>query len=231
MKLSFDIKAESRHDAGKGASRRLRHAGKVPAILYGGNEPPANILLDHTELALHLEHESFYSHILKLHIDGKEQQAILKDLQRHPAKRQIVHADFQRVVAGMKLRMTVPLHFKGETEAPGSKAGGVATHIENNVDISCLPEALPEFIEVDVAALGMDDVVHLSDLVLPEGVELVELTAGRDHPVFTFSRPRKEEEEEKVEAAPLEGEAPVEGATAEAAPAKAGDKKAPEKKE
>ena len=215
MKVSFDIKAEPRQDAGKGASRRLRHAGKVPAILYGGTEPPANILFDHTELALHLEHESFYSHILKLHIDGKEQQAILKDLQRHPAKRQIMHADFQRVVAGTRLRMTVPLHFRGEEQAPGSKAGGVPTHIENNVDIVCLPEHLPEYIEVDVSEFGMDVVVQLSDLVLPEGVELVELTAGRDAPVFTFSRPRKEEEEEKPEVAPIEGAVPVEGAPGE----------------
>ena len=204
MKVSFDIKAEPRHDAGKGASRRLRHAGKVPAILYGGSEPPAAILLDHVELAHHLEHEAFYSHILKLHIDGSEQAAILKDLQHHPAKHQIVHADFQRVVAGMRLRMTVPLHFEGETHAPGSKVGGVATHIENNVDISCLPEHLPEFISVDVSQLGMDDVVHLSDLKLPEGVELVELAGGRDHPVFTFSRPRKEEEEAAA-VAPVEG--------------------------
>jgi large subunit ribosomal protein L25 len=214
MKVSFEIKAEPRQDAGKGASRRLRHAGKVPAILYGGTEPPANILLDHVELAHHLEHESFYSHILKLRIGGTEHAAILKDLQRHPAKRQIIHADFQRVVAGTKLRMTVPLHFKGESGAPGSKAGGVATHIENNVDIICLPEHLPEFIEVDVSELGMDDVVHLSDLKLPEGVELVELGGGRDHPVFTFSRPRKEEEEEKPEIAPIEG---AEGAAAPAA--------------
>ena len=211
MKVSFDIKAEPRQDAGKGASRRLRHAGKVPAILYGGTEPPNNIVLDHTELSHHLEHEAFYSHILKLQIGGTEQPAILKDLQRHPAKRQIMHADFQRVVAGMKLRMTVPLHFKGEAGAPGSKAGGVATHIENNVEISCLPEHLPEFIEVDVSELGMEDVVHLSDLKLPEGVELVELIGGRDQPVFSFSRPRKEEEEEKVEVAPIEG---AEGAPA-----------------
>jgi large subunit ribosomal protein L25 len=225
MKVSFEIKAEPRQDAGKGASRRLRHAGKVPAILYGGAEPPSNILLDHTELAHHLEHESFYSHILRLHIGGTEQAAILKDLQRHPAKRQIMHVDFQRVVAGMKLRMTVPLHFKGEAVAPGSKAGGVATHIENNVDISCLPENLPEFIEVDVSELGMDDVVHLSDLKLPEGVELVELTGGRDQPVFTFSRPRKEEEEEKPEVAPIEGAEP--GAAAPAA----GETPAPDKKE
>jgi len=205
MKVSFDIKAEPRRDAGKGASRRLRHAGKVPAILYGGTEPPANIMLDHAELAHHLEHEPFYSHILKLHIDGAETQAILKDLQHHPARRQIVHADFQRVVAGMRLRMTVPLHFEGEAHAPGSKVGGVATHIESNVDIACLPEHLPEFIEVDVSELDMDDVVHLSDLKLPEGVELVELIGGRDHPVFTFSRPRKEEEEEKAAVAPVEG--------------------------
>jgi large subunit ribosomal protein L25 len=210
MKVSFEIKAEPRQDAGKGASRRLRHAGKVPAILYGGTEPPSNIVLDHIELAHHLEHEAFYSHILKLRIGGKEQPAILKDLQRHPAKRQITHADFQRVVAGTRLRMTIPLHFKGEGVAPGSKAGGVATHIENNVEIACLPEHLPEFIEVDVSELGMDDVVHLSDLKLPEGVELVELTGGRDQPVFSFSRPRKEEEEEKPEIAPIEGaEAPA----------------------
>jgi large subunit ribosomal protein L25 len=219
MKVSFDVKAETRRDAGKGASRRLRRAGKVPAILYGGSEPPTPIMIDHAELTHHLEHEAFYSHILKLHIDGQEQQAILKDLQRHPAKRQVVHADFQRVVAGTKLRMTVPLHFEGVERAPGKQLGGVATHIENNVEILCLPEHLPEFIRVDVSGLGMDDVVQLSDLVLPEGVELVELAAGRDAPVFTFSRPRKEEEE-KAEAAPGEGAEPAAGAGESATPAK-----------
>jgi large subunit ribosomal protein L25 len=208
MKVSFDVKAERRDDAGKGASRRLRKTGKVPGVLYGGTEPPSNITLDHAELVHHLEHESFYSHILKLHIDGNEQPAILKDLQRHPAKRQVVHADFQRVVAGMRLRMTVPLHFQGQTAAPGSKLGGVATHIENNVEIVCLPENLPEYIEVDVSELGIDAVVHMSELKLPEGVELIELVAGRDLPVFTFSRPRKEEEEEKPEIAPIEGAEP-----------------------
>ena len=220
MKVSFDVKAEARPDAGKGASRRLRKTGKVPGVLYGGAEPPSNIMLDHAELVHHLEHESFYSHILKLHIGGAEQPAILKDLQRHPAKRQVVHADFQRVVAGTRLRMTVPLHFQGQGVAPGSKLGGVATHIENNIDIVCLPEHLPEYIEVDVSELGIDDVVHMSDLKLPEGVELVELVAGRDLPVFSFSRPRKEEEEEKPQIAPIEGAEPGAAAAETPAPSK-----------
>jgi large subunit ribosomal protein L25 len=220
MKVSFDVKAEARPDAGKGASRRLRKTGKVPGVLYGGTEPPSNIMLDHAELVHHLEHESFYSHILKLHLNGKEEPAILKDLQRHPAKRQVVHADFQRVVAGMRLRMTVPLHFQGQSAAPGSKLGGVATHIENNVEIVCLPENLPEFIDVDVSELGIEAVVHMSELKLPEGVELVELVAGRDLPVFTFSRPRKEEEEEKPQLAPIEGAEPGAAAAETPAPTK-----------
>ncbi len=195
MAASFDIEAEFRADAGKGASRRLRHSGKVPAILYGGGEPPRALTLDHDDLMHHLEHEAFYSHILNLKVGDKEQAAILKDLQRHPSRRAVLHVDFQRVVAGEKIRMSVPLHFMGEDESPGKRQGGLISHVVSDVEISCLPRNLPEFLEVDVSQVELDQVLHLSDITLPEGVELTE-SSGQDHPIMTITLPKVEAEPE-----------------------------------
>ncbi|WP_297527493.1 50S ribosomal protein L25/general stress protein Ctc [Thiohalobacter sp.] len=175
MSVSFELNAEPRSDQGKGASRRLRREGKVPAILYGGGQDPQPITLSHNELFHALEHEAFFSHVLEIRLGDRTENAVLKDLQRHPAKPIIMHADFQRVVKGQAIRMQVPLHFTGEERAPGVKEGGLITHHITAIDVECDPTALPEYIEVDVSGLGVGDVVHLTDIALPDGVVLVDL--------------------------------------------------------
>jgi large subunit ribosomal protein L25 len=200
MAVSFELNAEVRNDAGKGASRRLRRAGKVPAILYGGGQPPQMLALDHNPVMHSLENEAFYSHILNVNIGGTAIRAVLKDLQRHPYKPIIAHLDLQRVSETEKLRMHVPLHFTGEDKAPGVKqAGGVISHLVTEVEVSCLPRHLPEYIEVDVSSLELNATVHLSNLPLPEGVELVALLHGNDLSVASVHIPRVVQE---VEAAP-----------------------------
>jgi large subunit ribosomal protein L25 len=180
-KVDFTLSAEVRTDLGKGASRRLRHADRVPAIVYGGSKEPMNISLEHLKLLHNLENEAFYSHILTIDIDGKKEKAVLKDLQRHPAKPVILHADFLRVSDTEKLKMHVPLHFINESSAPGVKVGGVVTHNLTEVEVLCLPKDLPEFLEIDLAGVEMEQILHLTDIKLPKGVELVELTHGEGH--------------------------------------------------
>jgi len=181
MENIFEVKAELRTDEGKGASRRLRHAGKVPAIVYGGDDAPVSLSLDHNKFLRHLAEDAFYAHILTLDVDGKKQQVVLKDLQRHPASDvKIIHADFLRVDATHTMTMTVPLHFVGEEAAVGVKAGGAISHLMADVEVACLPQDLPEFIEVDVAKLELDHSIHLSELVLPEGVALTALSHAQD---------------------------------------------------
>ena len=174
---TFEFDAEPRNDAGKGASRRLRRAGLVPGVIYGGRADPEMISVAHHELIQHLEHESFYSHILNVNLAGNRQQVVLKDLQRHPAKPFILHLDLQRVSADEKIRVHVPLHFINENQAVGVKRGGVVSHHFADVEISCLPKHLPEFIEIDVTDLDQGDSIHLSEIQLPEGVDLVALAA------------------------------------------------------
>ena len=142
MKTSFDLVADPRDGLqGKGASRRLRRSGKVPAILYGGNSAPRQLILDHQNLLTLLVNDRFYSSILSLNVKGEKQAAILKDVQRHPAKNQILHLDLQRVLENEKIRMTIPLHFKGAAVAPGVKTqGGIVSHLLNNVEVTCLPK-------------------------------------------------------------------------------------------
>lgn len=182
MSTSFELSAESRNDMGKGASRRLRRTGKVPAIIYGGDSEPQALSLVHNELMHRLQDEAFYSHILTVTIDGTPVQAVLRDLQRHPARPVILHADLQRVNANEKMHLRVPLHFVGADIAPGVKtAGGLFIHELNEVDVECLPANLPEFIEIDVSGMNVGDHLHLSDLQLPAGVELVELHRGEGH--------------------------------------------------
>ena len=211
MATTFELNAESRNDMGKGASRRLRRTGKVPAILYGGDSGPQALSLGHNELLRRLEDEAFYSHILTIHIDGKPEQAVLRDLQRHPAKPVILHADLQRVKAGEKLRMQVPLHFIGADIAPGVKtAGGLFIHELNEVEIECLPKDLPEFVEVDVSAMNVSDHLHLSDLKLPAGVELTELHRGEGHDLaVAHIEPPRVISEDVAETAPAAGEQPA----------------------
>jgi len=218
MSVTFELDAEVRTDAGKGASRRLRHANKIPAVMYGGGEDPIALTLEHNKMAHALENEAFYSHILTINIDGKGVKAVLRDLQRHPAKVMILHADFQRINENEKLHMNVPLHFINEDIAPGVKEeGGLIQHNVTDVEISCLPKDLPEYIEVDVAELTMGHSVHLSDLKLAEGIELVQLMHGESHdlPVVSIHKPRAvvEVEDEVVADA---GEVAAEGDSEEA---------------
>ncbi len=182
MSTDFTLDAQPRDDKGKGASRRLRHAGLLPAILYGAGSEPTMIALKQNEVFHSLENEAFYSHILTVNVAGKKEQAILRDLQRHPSKPIVLHMDLQRVKADEEIRVHVPLHFKGEDIAPGIKTeGGTVSHLLLEVDVSCLPKDLPEFIEVDISDLHLNESLHLSDLKLPKGVTLVELQHGEEH--------------------------------------------------
>lgn len=194
MSEDFVLHATSREDTGKGASRRLRRlAGQVPAIVYGGKKKPASISLSQKDLLKQLENEAFYSHIISLVIDDKAEDVILKDLQRHPAKPQIVHADFMRVSKTKKLHTSVPLHFINEESCKGVKMqGGQIVHNMVQLEISCLPADLPEYIEVDLADVELGQVLHISDLKLPKGVSSVELSHGADHdqPVVTVAKPK-----------------------------------------
>lgn len=181
MKNLFEVQAELRTDQGKGASRRLRHAGKVPAIMYGGDDAPVSLTLDHNMILRHLAEDAFYAHILTLVVDGKKNKVVLKDLQRHPASDvRIMHADFLRIDAKQAMTMVVQLHFIGGDDAPGVKEGGAVSHLISDVEISCLPKDLPEYIEVDISALELDNSIHLSELVLPKGVSLTALSHGQE---------------------------------------------------
>ncbi len=186
--LEFVLHAEPRSDLGKGASRRLRRAEKIPAILYGGGTDPEPVTLSQDEVFKALEHEAFYTHVITVKIGDREEKAVIKDIQRHPYKPKVHHMDLQRVSEKEKIQMRVPLHFVGEDVAPGVKQGGLLTKDLVEVEVRCLPQHLPEYITVDVSNLGLGDVLHLSDLTLPEGVELVEILHGHDLPVASVHR-------------------------------------------
>jgi large subunit ribosomal protein L25 len=176
------IKAAGRKDEGKGASRRLRHAALIPAVIYGGEAAPQSLQLEHEKTWLASQHEWFYSSILDLDIDGKVEKALLRDIQRHPFKQIIMHIDFQRVDANKPLRTAVPLHFLNEDVSPAGKAAEVVvTHELNEVVIECLPKDLPEFLEIDLSELAVGTILHLSDLKLPTGVSIPELKLGKEH--------------------------------------------------
>ena len=212
----FELEAESRSDKGKGASRRLRRDGMVPAVIYGGSEEPQSIKLVHSEILKRLEHEAFYSHILTVNVGGKPSKTILRDMQRHPAKPVIMHMDFMRVDENKPIRVHVPLHFMGADVAPGAKAGGLISHDLVEVALEVLPKHLPEYIEVDISAMDIGDSLHLSDLKLPETGSLVELARGEGHdlPVASIHVRRggtEEEVEGGEEAAAEGGEAAAEG--------------------
>ena len=218
MKTSFELDAEFRETQGKGASRRMRRDGKVPAILYGGHNVARRLSLNHQKLLIMLDNERFYSTILNLKVGDEKQAAILKDVQRHPFKNAILHIDFQRVEDNEKIRISIPLHFKGEAASPGVKnQGGLVSHIRSEVEVSCLPKDLPEFIEVDLSGLSLHESLHLSQLTIPAGVQLVDL-AKEYAAVVTIYAPRAEEPEPTAVAA-------AEGAAA--APAAAGAAGAP----
>ncbi len=204
MAITFELDAQKRDDQGKGASRRLRHADSIPAVIYGAGKPAQSITLNHNKVILALEHEAFYSHILTIKIDGKAEQAILKAVQRHPYKPKVQHLDFLRVDANAKLHTKVTLHFVNEAGSPAVKAGGLIHHDMTDVEISCLPKDLPEFIEVDLSNLAVNQIVHLSDIKLPAGVTLVALQHG-DNKSVVSCHARKGGDEE---AAPAAEEAP-----------------------
>ncbi|HEX4479762.1 MAG TPA: 50S ribosomal protein L25/general stress protein Ctc [Rudaea sp.] len=217
MATKHEIPAESRKDEGKGASRRLRHASKVPAIVYGNNMEPASIQLDHNTAWLASQHEWFYSAILDLQLDGATQRVLLRDMQRHPFKAQLLHLDFQRIDENKAIRISVPLHFLNQEKSPaGKKAGVLISHAITELEISVLPKDLPEYIEVDLSSLDIGDIVHISDIKLPQGVEVPELRLGKEHDAAVVTA---QEMREEVEAAPVVAEgAAVAGATG-AAPA------------
>jgi large subunit ribosomal protein L25 len=255
MRVSFVFGADRREKAGKGASRRLRHSGKVPAILYGGGQPPQTLVLDQQNLLTMIGSEKFYSSIVQVKIDGQAHDAIIKDVQMHPARNVVVHVDLQRVVESEKIRIRLPIHFRNETVAPGVKTqGGIVSHMETDVEISCLPKDLPEYLEVDLAEMDLNDTKFLADIPLPAGVIITDLVHGKNRPVVSIHSPRAEEPEavaaEAVAvpaegaaaapaaagatAAPAAGAAAGAGAGAGAAPAAAADAKkeaAPAKKE
>ena len=234
MKTSFDLVADPRDGVqGKGASRRLRRSGKVPAILYGGSMPPRQLILDHQNLLTLLVNERFFSTIIGLKVNGEQQAAILKDVQRHPAKNAVLHVDLQRVFDNEEIRMTIPLHFKGATVAPGVKTGGgVVSHLLNEVEVTCLPKDLPEYLEVDMSQMQMNEMKRLSDVPLPQGVQLIALAHGRDEAVVSIHHPRAAEEAEAAPAAAAAAAAPAAAggeAKKEAAAPAAGAAAAPKK--
>ena len=208
MSSLIELIADSREDSGKGASRRLRRQGKVPAVLYGGGRPPRSLTLDHQSILHQMENEAFYSSILSIRLGDQTQSVVIRDVQRHPAKRAVLHLDFLRIQADEVITMTVPIHFPGEDVANGVKVGGgVLSRMTNEVEIECLPKDLPEYLELDVTELDMDEILHLSDIKLPPGVEIPGLVQGEqsDQPVVSIHRPRAEE---PAEPEALEGEQP-----------------------
>ena len=207
--VDFVLNAKARSDIGKGASRRLRRLdNQVPAIIYGLGETPENISLASNELSHALENEAFYSHIIELSVDSKKQNVILKDVQRHPARIEILHADFLRVDLTQKLTIRVPLHFINEAECHGVKIeGGQISHSANELEVECLPGDIPEYLEVDMIEITLGQTLHISDVKLPEGVVSVALSHGEDHdlPIAAVVKSKAIEEDEEVESA-VEGE-------------------------
>jgi large subunit ribosomal protein L25 len=235
MRVSFTFGADLRAMQGKGASRRLRHMGKVPAILYGAHQEAQSLVLDQQNLLTMIGDERFYSSIVRLKIGDSTQEAIIKDVQMHPARNFVVHVDLQRVVENERIRIRVPIHFRGESVSPGVKnQGGVVSHMRADVEVSCLPKDLPEFLELDLSGMNLNDTKFLSDIPLPAGVAIPDLTR-RNAPVVSIHAPRAEEPEplaaEAAAAAPAEGAAVPAPAGAAPGAAATGETKKGEKGE
>jgi large subunit ribosomal protein L25 len=205
MSDQFELHAELREDKGKGASRRLRRlADQIPAIIYGGDKDPQPLTLIRKDLEKSLENEAFYSHVLTINVGKDKQKAILKDLQRHPAKERVMHADFLRVDDKVAIKVNVPIHFINEKTSHGVKIeGGMVQHQMTDIEVQCLPGDIPEFIEVDMKDAHVGDIIHLSDIALPEGVMSVALALGEDHDLAVASilAPKGGADEEELEAA------------------------------
>jgi large subunit ribosomal protein L25 len=218
MADKFDLIAEYREDKGKGASRRLRHEGKVPAVIYGAGRPPRSLSFDHNKVLRALENESFYSSVLSIKVGDKSQAAIVKDLQRHPARPIVMHIDLQRIVEDQVIKMNIPIHYIGADVAIGVKdGGGSVSQLRTDVEVQCLPKDLPEYFEVDISGLELDAMMHLSDITVPEGVEIPELAQGpeHDHPIVSIHVIKVAVIEEEDDAAAVEGEEAAEGEAAE----------------
>ena len=199
--MSIEIKAVKRDVKGTGASRRLRRAGNVPGVVYGGGKDAVTIELNHKELFLQFRHEAFHASILDLNLDGKKESVLLRDYQMHPVRNTIQHIDFQRVSTTEKIHVKVPFHFINADVAPGVKlGGGIVAHIATEADVSCLAKDLPEFIEVDLANLEMGHSVHLSQIKLPKGVEFVQLAHGNDAAVAAIAKTRGSVSDDAAEA-------------------------------
>ena len=214
----FELVAEAREDVGKGASRRLRRDGKLPGIVYGTDKDAQMILLDHNDVMHQLDHEAFYSHILTLKIGSNKEKVVLKDLQRHPYKRSVLHIDLQRINENETLTMRVPMHFVNEEKCIGVKQdGGVISHLMTEIEVVCLPRDLPEYIEVDMLNVELNDTLHLSDVKLPDGVQIYSLLHGGDdsQPVASVHMPKAAVVDE-AEGAEEAAEAGEEGAVAAA---------------
>lgn len=211
--MSIQINAVKRDVKGTGASRRLRRAGNVPGVVYGGSKEAVNIEINHKELFLQFRHEAFHASILDLILDGKKESVLLRDYQMHPVRNTIQHIDFQRVSASEKIHVKVPFHFLNEDIAPGVKlGGGIVAHILTEADVSCLAKDLPEFIEVDVVALEVGQSVHLSEIKLPKGVEFVQLAHGDDAAVAAIAKTRGSLADDAADAA-IAADAAAESAT------------------
>tara|TARA_B100001057_G_scaffold76213_2_gene70930 strand:- start:9159 stop:9878 length:720 start_codon:yes stop_codon:yes gene_type:complete len=207
MSEEFNLIAEMRDDQGKGASRRLRRQGKVPAIIYGAGREPRSLMFDHNKVLQQLEDPSFYSSILNIKVGDKSRAAVVKDIQRHPAKQRILHIDLQRIVEDEKIKMQIPIHYLGEEEAVGVKlGGGTVSKLMTELEISCLPKDLPEFLEVDISELELDQMLNVSDIKLPEGTEITELLIEQN-PAIVSIQEIKEIIEEDIEGEDSEGDA------------------------
>ena len=200
MSDEFNLIAEMRDDRGKGASRRLRRQGKVPAIIYGAGRDPRALMFDHNKVLRELENASFYSSILTIKVGDESRAAIVKDIQRHPAKKIILHIDFQRIVEDEKIRMQIPIHFLGEEDAIGVKiGGGSVSRLMTELEVSCLPKDLPEFLEVDISELELDQMLHVSNISLPKGVEISEIVLEQDQAIVSIAEIKEVIEEEIIE--------------------------------
>lgn len=223
MATTHEIAVERRNDEGKGASRRLRRTGKVPAIVYGGALDPVSIQIEHKDAWAASQNEWFYSAIFDLSLDGDKQKVLLRDMQRHPFKQQLLHMDFQRISENEIIRVRVPIHFLNQEKSPAGKTSGVVVMRElTDIEISCLPKDLPEFIAIDLGELAIGDIIHLSQVTLPEGVDIPQLRLGKEHDIaVVVARMAREE----VEPEAAEGEEGAEPAAAPAAEAAKEEKK------
>jgi len=217
--MKIEVTAFPRTQQGTGASRRLRTSGRVPGVIYGAEKPAQAVELDHNALFRHLKLEAFHASILDMTVDGGRERVLLRDFQMHPWKQLVLHVDFQRVDPNKKIHMRVPLHFRNQEIAPGVKTGGgVVTHAMNDIEITCLPDHLPEYVEVDLKDAQLNDIIHVNDLKLPEGVEPIAKLKADNPPVASIHVPKVATVEEEAAAAPV---TEITGQTPEAAAAAA----------